>query len=53
MRIITQVSQWLQQRPVLVHDDCAVTREHVVRSQGGWTFSDFESFAAALSARAS
>lgn len=47
---IVIMESWLEQRPVLVHDDCAVTREHVARSQGGWTFSDFESFAAALSA---
>ncbi len=32
---------WLQSRPVLVHGQCAVTREHVQASGGGATFATF------------
>lgn len=50
---IVLMEAWLQQTPVLVHRDCAVTSEHVQRSDGGWTFGDYAEFRAALdSARA-
>ena len=47
---IVIMEAWQQRRPVLVHADCAVTHEHVVRSGGGWLFADYESFAAAVAA---
>jgi glycosyltransferase involved in cell wall biosynthesis len=46
---IVIMESWLQGRPVLVHRDCDVTREHVERSGGGWIFGDLDSFAAAVS----
>ncbi len=39
---------WLQQRPVLVNADCAVTTSAVAESGGGLAFRDFQTFAAAL-----
>jgi glycosyltransferase involved in cell wall biosynthesis/SAM-dependent methyltransferase len=45
---IVLMESWLQDRPVLVHANCAVTREHVVRSGGGSTFDTYASFAAAV-----
>jgi O-antigen biosynthesis protein len=39
---------WLQGTPVLVHGDCAVTKEHVEASGGGWAFRDYQEFRAAL-----
>jgi glycosyltransferase involved in cell wall biosynthesis len=39
---------WLQDTPVLVHGDCAVTREHVEASGGGWAFRDYDEFRAVL-----
>ena len=35
---------WLAGTPVIVHTDCAVTREHCQRSNGGLYFADFEEF---------
>jgi glycosyltransferase involved in cell wall biosynthesis len=45
---IVIMEAWLQNTPVLVHGDCAVTSEHVAKSGGGWTFRDYEEFRAAL-----
>jgi O-antigen biosynthesis protein len=42
------MESWLQQRPVIVHTGCAVTRGHVERSGGGWAIGDYEDFATAL-----
>ena len=39
---------WLQQRPALVNRGCAVTAAAVTEADGGMTFDDFGSFAAAL-----
>jgi hypothetical protein len=39
---------WLQGRPVLVHADCAVTRSHVEKSQGGYAFNSYAHFRAQL-----
>ncbi len=39
---------WLQQRPVLVNADCAVTTAATRESGGGLAFRDFQSFAAGL-----
>ncbi len=35
---------WLTSTPVLVHGDCAVTREHCISSGGGVFFSDYDQF---------
>jgi glycosyltransferase involved in cell wall biosynthesis len=45
---IVIMEAWLQGTPVLVHGDCAVTREAVTASGGGLTFRTFGEFAAAL-----
>jgi len=42
------MESWLQNRPVIVHDDCEVTRGHVERSGGGWAAGTYEAFAAAI-----
>jgi glycosyltransferase involved in cell wall biosynthesis len=39
---------WLAGAPVLVHRHCAVTVEHVDKSQGGLAFADYAEFEAAL-----
>jgi O-antigen biosynthesis protein len=45
---IVIMESWLQRTPVLVHGDCAVTKEHVEASGGGWAFRSYEEFRAAL-----
>ncbi|RME35160.1 MAG: glycosyltransferase [Thermoflexia bacterium] len=45
---LTLMESWLAGRPVLVHEDCAVTRGHVQRSRGGLWFGTYEEFAEAL-----
>jgi len=45
---LTIMEAWLAGRPVLVHEDCAVTRGHVQRSRGGLWFRSYEDFALAL-----
>lgn len=47
---IVIMEAWLQKTPVLVSADCAVTRDHVADSDGGYAVSDESSFAHALSA---
>jgi len=42
------MESWVQETPVLVHGDCAVTHQHVTRSGGGLAFTDYDEFAAAL-----
>jgi glycosyltransferase involved in cell wall biosynthesis len=42
------MESWLAGRPVLVHEECAVTREHVRRSKGGLWFYSAEEFGGAL-----
>jgi glycosyltransferase involved in cell wall biosynthesis len=39
---------WVAGAPVLVHGDCAVTREHCVRSNGGLYFTGYAEFEACL-----
>jgi glycosyltransferase involved in cell wall biosynthesis len=39
---------WLTETPVLVNGRCAVTREHVRRSNGGLYFNNYAEFAATL-----
>lgn len=45
---LTIMEAWLAGRPVLVHEDCAVTVGHVRRSKGGLWFRTYEEFAEAL-----
>ncbi len=46
---IVLMESWLAGTPVLVHADCAVTLEHVVRSNGGLYFASYDEFAATIS----
>lgn len=39
---------WLAHTPVMVHADCAVTRDHVMLSHGGLPFNDYPHFAECL-----
>jgi glycosyltransferase involved in cell wall biosynthesis len=41
---IVLMQAWLQERPALVHADCAVTREHCERSNGGLWFRSYPEF---------
>ena len=43
---IVMMECWMAQTPVLVHGDCAVTREFCVEAQGGLYFTNQEEFAA-------
>ncbi len=45
---IVMMEAWQQGRPVIVHADCAVTREHVERSGGGYVCESAASFGAAV-----
>lgn len=45
---IVIMESWLVRVPVLVHDNCDVTRTHVVRSDGGLYYAGFAEFAEAL-----
>ncbi|MFV9504349.1 MAG: glycosyltransferase [Oscillochloridaceae bacterium umkhey_bin13] len=45
---IVIMEAWQQGTPVMVHADCAVTRDHVERSGGGFAFAHFAAFSAAL-----
>jgi glycosyltransferase involved in cell wall biosynthesis len=45
---IAIMEAWLAGRPVLVHEDCPVTKGHVQRSKGGLWFRTYEDFAGAL-----
>jgi glycosyltransferase involved in cell wall biosynthesis len=42
------MESWLAGVPVLVHDGCAVTRDHCQRANGGLYFADYNEFAACL-----
>lgn len=45
---IVMMEAWQQGRPVIVHSDCAVTREHVEHSGGGYVCESAASFGAAV-----
>jgi glycosyltransferase involved in cell wall biosynthesis len=45
---LTIMESWLAGRPVLVHEDCAVTRGHVRRSKGGLWFRTYDEFVGAV-----
>ena len=42
------MESWVQETPVLVHGDCAATRQHCDTSEGGLTFTTYDEFASAL-----
>lgn len=42
------MESWMAQTPCLVPEDCAVTKEHVVRSGGGLYFKNYSDFAGCL-----
>lgn len=41
---IVLMESWLYKIPVLVHENCTVTKEHCLASNGGLYFSSFEEF---------
>lgn len=41
---IVLLESWLQGTPALVHADCAVTRDHCIRSNGGLFFRNYAEF---------
>ena len=41
---IVIMESWLCETPVLVHADCAATRDHCVKSNGGLFFKSYEEF---------
>lgn len=41
---IVLLQAWLEERPAVVHGDCAVTRQHCERSDGGLWFTNFAEF---------
>ena len=45
---IVLMEAWLAGKPVLVHGDCDVTRDHVRRSNGGLYYTTSDEFAGAL-----
>lgn len=45
---IVIMESWLAGTPVLVHGQCAVTREHCVKANGGLYFTNFAEFAATV-----
>lgn len=45
---IVMMESWLQGTPTVVHAQCAVTRDHVVRSGGGLFFANVGEFSAVL-----
>jgi glycosyltransferase involved in cell wall biosynthesis len=45
---IVLMESWLAEVPVIVHGDCAVTRYHLRKSQGGLYFRTYEEFEGAL-----
>lgn len=45
---IVIMESWLAGTPVLVHDQCAVTRRHCQLANGGLYFRDYDEFAATL-----
>ena len=45
---IVLMESWVAGRPALVHADCAVTRDHCQRSNGGLYFANYDEFALCL-----
>lgn len=45
---IVLMEAWACERPVIVHEDCAVTRGHAQSGNGGLWYTDYPTFAACL-----
>lgn len=45
---IVIMEAWLQKTPILVHNNCEVTKEHCIASNGGLYFNNFEEFEACI-----
>jgi glycosyltransferase involved in cell wall biosynthesis len=45
---IVLMESWMAGRPALVHADCAVTKDHCKRSNGGLYFANYDEFALCL-----
>lgn len=45
---LTVMESWLARRPVMVHGDCDVTKDHCLASDGGLWFRNYPEFAAGL-----
>lgn len=45
---IVLMEGWVAGKPALVHADCAVTKEHCIRSNGGLYFTNYREFAACV-----
>lgn len=45
---IVIMESWLAERPVIVHEDCAVTKTFAIRSKGGLYFKDYYDFEGCL-----
>ena len=45
---IVLMESWVAGRPALVHADCAVTKDHCKRSNGGLYFANYDEFALCL-----
>jgi glycosyltransferase involved in cell wall biosynthesis len=45
---LVTMEAWINETPVLVHEECAATREHCLASNGGLYFASFEDFSGAL-----
>ena len=41
---IVIMESWICNTPVLVHDNCAVTKDHCIKSNGGLYFKDYDDF---------
>ena len=46
---IVLMEGWVAGKPALVHSQCAVTKEHCIRSNGGLYFANYREFEACLS----
>ncbi len=46
---IVMMESWLMEVPVLVHDQCPVTKYHCLKSKGGLFFGHYDEFEATLS----
>jgi len=45
---IVIMESWLNKRPVLVHNNCEVTKQHCIKSDGGLYFENFLEFEACI-----
>lgn len=45
---MVMMESWICQTPVLVHEDCNVTKDHCVKSNGGLYFKNYDEFEACI-----